>query len=245
VPYDGGGDILIIDTQNLAITGRIDLATPSDGAFQPRPSHLLRMGSEVWVVLQRLTADFSDAADARVVGIDAATDQIAWTLDLPNVANCQGVARSPSGSAVALSCPGIGGGRSAVVLLDATAHPPTEQKRFDVVAALTSKPGSPLSFASETLLVGATQGDSMAGLNDLGYTLDTASGTIAPLFDSGEAFALGDVRCAPGCTDLCFIADGKAKALRVWKIQNGTLVEPSTAPVDPTIGLPPRAIGAL
>src|SRR5262249_16761171 len=38
-PNDGGGDLLIVDPQNFSITGRIDLATPSDGDFEPRPTH--------------------------------------------------------------------------------------------------------------------------------------------------------------------------------------------------------------
>jgi len=49
----------------------------------------------------------------------------------------------------------------------------------------------------------------------------------------------------PGCTDLCFLADGKAANLRKWKVNGSSLDALDAITVDPTIALPPRTIGAF
>jgi hypothetical protein len=255
-PFDAGGDLLIIDPQAKQITGRIELATAPDGAFLPRADHLLLVGQQVWVSLHRFDADFKTAGDARMVGVDPTSDAITWTLDLPGVASCGGVARSPSGKVVALACSGVSSDldsdqnpaptlRSAIVLLDATTRPPSVLQRFDAATKLGAPIGSTIAFASETLLVSVALGDSTAKRTDLAFTIDTSTGTPQMLLDAGAAFALGDVRCAPGCTDLCFMADAQANALDVWKAAGVTLHAEPPVPGDTSIGLPPRAIGAL
>jgi hypothetical protein len=255
-PFDAGGDLLIIDPKANQITGRVELATAPDGAFLPRADHLLLVGQEVWVSLQRFDADFKTAGDARVVGVDPSSDAITWTLDLPGVASCGGVARSPSGKVVALACSGVSGDvdsdqnpsptlRSAIVLLDATAQPPVVLQQFDAATTLGAPIGSSIAFASETLLLSVALGDATAKRTDLAFTIDTSIGTPQMLLDAGAAFALGDVRCASGCTDLCFMADAQANALRVWKADGVTLQAQPSVTGDASIGLPPRAIGAL
>jgi hypothetical protein len=255
-PFDAGGDLLIIDPQSNQITGRVELATTPDGAFLPRADHLLLVGDEVWVSLHRFDADFKAAGDARLLGVDKTTDAVTWSLDLPGVASCGGIARSPSGKLVALACSGVTSDldsaqnpapmlRSAVVLLDATVQPPVVLQQFDAAAKLGAPIGSTVTFASETLLVSVALGDSTAQRSDVAFTLDTSVGTPEMLLDAGAAFALGDVRCAPGCTDLCFLADAQANALHVWKAASVTLSEQPPVPGDTSIGLPPRAIGAL
>jgi hypothetical protein len=246
--FDGGGDLLIIDPQTATITGRVPFA--ADGVFLPRPDRMMRVGDEVWVSLQRFDADFMTAGDARIVGVSTADDSIQWSLDLPGVASCGGLARAPSGHVVAISCTGVLGDpdpkqRSAIVLLDATAHPPVEIQRFNAASQLGAPLGFTLAFASEALLVGVALGDLQAPRNDVAYTLDLASGMARVLADAGAAFKFGDVRCAPGCTDLCFLADAGASALRVWKANGSSLEAQPPVPVDPTIGLPPRALGAF
>ena len=254
--FDAGGDLLIIDQDAGTITGRIDLAQPDDGEFLPRADRVWRVGTEVWVLLQRFDADFKTAGDARLVGIDPETDSVSWTLDVPGVAGCGGVALSPSGKALALACSGVTSDvdaandsaptlRSDLVLLDLAAHPPAITRRFQTAAQLGAPLGSSLSFATETRLVGVALGDVTAKRNDVAFTLDTSVGTPELLLDAGAAFALGDVRCAPGCTDLCFVADAQANELHVWQVSGATLSEQPAVPGDTTIGLPPRTIGAL
>jgi hypothetical protein len=255
-PFDAGGDLLVIDPQANEITGRVELASEPDGAFLPRADHLLLVDDEVWVSLQRLDADFHTAGDARLVGVDPSRDTTTWTLDLPGIASCGGIARSPSGNVVALVCSGVASDsdsagapaptlRSAVVLLDATVRPPVELQRFDAAAQLGAQLGSTIAFASETQLVSVAMGDASTNLNDIAFTLETSEGTAQPLLDAGAAFSLGDVRCAPGCTDLCFLADAQANALHVWHATAEGLSEQAPVQADSNIGLPPRTIGAL
>ena len=247
-PNDGGGDLLIIDPQAGSIIGRVPFA--ADGALLPRPGRMIRVRHEVWVSLERFDADFTAAGDARLVGVSTTDDSIAWTLDLPGVASCGAIAVAPGGRVVALACSGFLGDtepnhRSALVLLDATAHPPVELKRFAAVSQLGAPLGSTLAYASDNTLVGVALGDTQAGRNDIAYALDLGSGMTRVLADAGAAFAFGDVRCAPGCTDLCFLADASAKALRVWKANGASLAAQASVPVDPGVGLPPRALGGF
>ncbi len=247
-PNDGGGDLLVVDPSTARVSGRV--AFPVEGGFLPRPDRMIRVGDEVWVSLERLDADFTMAGDARLVGISTIDDAVAWTLDLPGVASCGGLALAPARDMVAVSCSGLLSQnatteRSAVVLIDATAHPPRELRRLASASALGAPLGSTLSFASQGLLVGVAFGDLAAQRNDVAFTVDLASDVTSPLLDAGAAFALGDVRCSPGCGDLCFLADAHANGLRVWKVDAGKLDARPTMPVDTTIGLPPRAIGAL
>jgi hypothetical protein len=255
-PFDAGGDLLIIDPTANEITGRVELASAADGAFLPRADHLLAVGDQVWISLHRFDADFKTAGDARLIGVDGTSDAVAWTLDLPGVANCGGVARSPSGKVVALSCSGVASDvdseqnpapteRSAIVLLDATVQPPVELQRFDTATTLGAPLGSTIAFASETLLIGVALGDATASRTDQAFTVDTSQGTPTKLLDAGAAFALGDVNCAPGCSALCLLADAQANVIELWKATGATLTAMPAIPGDTSIGLPPRAIGAL
>jgi hypothetical protein len=243
---DGGGDLLVIDPKTPSITGRVPFAVD---AFPPRPGRMVRVGSEAWVSLERFNADFTGAGDARLVGVSTATDAIAWTLDLPGVASCGGIAVAPSGKVVALACGGASSDadptkRSALVLVDATAHPPVELKRFPAAVMLGAPLDSILAYASEGLLVGVAVGDSQAKRNDAFYSLDLASGKAQIVVDGGMPFVLGDVRCAPGCSDLCFLADANAGALRVWKASGTSLTAQASVPVDPAVALP-RYLGGI
>jgi hypothetical protein len=211
---------------------------------------MIRVGDEVWVSLQRYNADFSDAAVARFAGVSTTDDAIAWTLDLNGVASCGGIAASPSGKVIAVSCTGVLGdadpkARSAVLLLDATAHPPVELKRFDTASKLGAPVGPAIAYASAGLIVGVALGDSTVGGNDVAYSLDIESGDVQKLAVAGAAFAFGDMHCAPGCGDVCFLADGKASVLKAWKVKGSVLEPLDSVSVDPSIGLPPRSIGAF
>jgi hypothetical protein len=247
-PNDGGGDLLIINPKDVTVTGRVPFA--SEGPLLPRPDRMILVGNEVWVSLQRYDANFMSAGDARFAGVSTIDDAIAWTLDLAGIASCGGIARSPSGKVIAVSCTGVLSdadpkARSAIVLLDTTVRPPVELKRFDTASKLGAPVGPALAYANAGLLVGVALGDMGAGRNDVAYSLDVESGAVQTLADAGGAFALGDLRCDPGCSDLCFLADGKAANLRKWKATGSSLDALDPITVDPSIGLPPRTIGAF
>src|SRR6185503_14659727 len=79
---DAGSDVLVINPKTGKLLQSIDLTTPDDGDFLPRPSSLLRQGEELWVMLQGLSADFQSARESRIVGISLSDDSISWTLPL-------------------------------------------------------------------------------------------------------------------------------------------------------------------
>jgi hypothetical protein len=248
-PFDEGGDALIVDTKAFSITGRISLATAEDGAYLPRPNRLIQVGSEVWVMLERWDADFKTVASSRIAGIDSSSDAISWSLDLPGADNCGGLARSPSGKRVAVSCSGKlatpdDAGR-ALILIDATTSPPAELRRYPEADVLDSPFAPYLAFASEELLVGVAYGQDGGPRNDSLFTVNVDTGEVKVVLDAGAGFALGDVLCSPGCTDSCLLADANSKTVRVLRTENGRLTEERAVAVDPSIGLPPRYLGAL
>jgi hypothetical protein len=249
-PNDAGGDILIVDPRRPEITGRISLSMPGDGALFPRADRMLRVGNDVWVILQRFDANFKTAGDARIVGVSIDDDAVVWSHDLSGVASCGAVAVSPSGRVVALSCTGVvtdadPSQRSAIVLLDATVRPPVDLATLGAASQLAAPLGASLAYAGESLLFGVVVGDRNAGRSDHAFTLDPTVGKAEVIADAGAAFAFGDVRCLPGCNDLCFLADARAGALRVWKAVGSWLEPLASLPVDRSLGLPPRYIGDL
>jgi hypothetical protein len=255
-PFDDGGDVLILNLEDHSITGNVPLAKPDDGEFLPRASRILLVGEEAWVMQERLDANFVPAGSSRIAGIDTKTDEITWTLDLPNAGNCGGMVLSPSSKSVIVSCSGgfdaAAKGR-ALVLVDATANPPKEIRRFPAATALDIPLAPSIAFASDTLVLGVGYGDNTIPKNDIVYSIDIDSGDVKKITEAGAGGAvLGDILCSPGCTDLCFLADAEVKpagattkgAIRVYD-RTGTELSDKSFAVDPSLGLPPRAIGAL
>jgi hypothetical protein len=249
-PFDGGGDVLVVDRERRAVVGRVDLGAEAGGGFLPRPNRLARAGGEAVVALDRFDAGFGAALDARLVGVDVASDAIAWRLDVAGLANCGGLALSPGRTLLALACSGpfAGGaagqrGRSGLVVLDLSTRPPAERARFDLAARFGAPLAPGLAFASETVLVGTAYGDLEAGRPDVAFALDLASGDALPLAEAA-AFSFGDVWCTPGCGDACFLADADRNALRRWRVDGAALAPEADVRVDTLYGLPPRALGA-
>jgi hypothetical protein len=240
-PFDQGGDLLVIDTHARAITGRIDLASDDDAPMLPRPDRMLVVGDEVWVSLQRLSADYQTGKNARIAGVSAATDQIAWKLDLPGVANCGGPVLAPSGRLAAIACHGVytdpDPSRSAVILIDPAPRPPVVTRRIDVGGAVWPS----IVFVTDTLMLCSIPGSLAAPARaDRAFTLDIASGTVTSLFDAQGAFVLGDVVCAQG---RCYMADAALGVVHAFRIEGAGLSADSDLLPDPSIGLPPRGLG--
>lgn len=248
-PFDGGGDLLVLDIGSKTIRGHVALGSSTDGNFLPRPDRMIPVGDEVWVVLQRANADLSATADSRLVGVDPKTDTVTWKLDLPSAADCSGFARSPSGDRVALACSGAFSdadpkSRSTIILLDATAHPPVEVRRFEAQTDLNAQLGPSIAFARDDLLLGTAYGDGKT-TNDRAFTVDVSTAKVTALLDAGAAFALGDVFCDPGCSDSCWLADARAGAVRHFEVSASALTEKAKITPDPSVGLPPRGLGFL
>lgn len=249
-PFDAGGDVLVIDTASNSITGRIGLATSADATYFARPDRMVRVNTEVWVMLERWDADFRTVASSRITAIETTTDSITWSLDLPGAENCGGFVRSPSGKRIALSCSGnlsppVTTAGRALILIDATVRPPKEIRRYPEAAVLDAPFGPYISFASDELLVGVAYGEDGGPRRDALFTLNVDTAEVRTVADAGASFTLGDVFCSPGCTDLCLVTDAASKTLRAFHIDADTLTDVRSIAVDPSIGLSPRYLGAL
>lgn len=251
-PFDQGGDLLVIDTKAPKIVGRIALPE-DDPKLLPRPAGIARVGDDVVVTLQRFSLGFDEMGAGRFVGVSPRSDEVVWTVDIPGFTNCGRVAVSPSKERLAIACSGKvdpttwewNVDESGVVVFDATTSPPRELRRFGLGKALGAGLQREVAFATETQLLGtAYGGNDMEG--DVAFSLDLTSGVHRVLAEASEPYAFGGVHCAPGCSDVCLLADAELSRLRRWRIdERGALEELDALTLEDTIGLPPRTIGAL
>jgi hypothetical protein len=248
--YDTGGDLLIVDTSNYSIAGHI--AMPEENpALLPCPSGMNWIGSEVVVTLQRFSSDFTQIGDGRFVGVSPATNAIDWTVNITGLQDCGRVYISPSGKTAAIACAGqpdattnsFDPSGSDIVLYDITQMPPVQTKRLGLGASLQVGIQPQLAFASETSILALTYGDDTAG--DTVFAVDTGTAVVTHLGSESMADAYAAPFCSPGCSDVCFLADAQANAIVRWSFANGTFTPMANAPVDTTVGLPPRDIGGL
>jgi hypothetical protein len=255
--YDEGGDLLILNTSNYSITGRI--AMPEENtALEPCPAGMNWIGSDVVVTLQRFSSDFSMVGDGRFVGVSPATNSIAWTVNITGLQDCGRVYVSPSGKVGAIACSGQPDSSgnydptgSDIVLYDLTQSPPVETKRLGLGASLTKSIQQQLSFASETTILALTYGNAGAPTSgdtaiavDIG-TADSGAATVTQLAAETTADVYAGPFCSPGCSEYCILADSNANAILRWQFANGTFTAASNATVDTTVGLPPIDIGGL
>ncbi len=243
-PFDGGGDVLVLDRLAPTITGRIDLA-PESGGVPPRPETMTRLASGLVVVpLGRLSQDVQRGEDARLVGLDPTTDSVAFRVDVPGVSNCIGAALSPARRSFALACTGVVAddanrmGRSGVVIFDVAGAVPREVSRYK----LDAPPSASLAFVDEDRVVVGTFGDLTKGRPDLLYALDVRSGAVAKIASSG-AFSLGSVVCGEACARTCVVANASEHALSVFETR--ALAPAPSIGVARSTRLPPRIVGLM
>lgn len=248
-PMDAGDDVVVLDTSTFSMTARIDMEAYGEG-FLARPDRMLRLGSSVLLLLGRTDAGYKNAGDGRLVGLDPATDAPTFAVDLPGVANCGGFDVSPAKRALGVSCTGLfadGAGqlaRSDVVVLDATATPPTVQRRYGVATALSAPLAPALAFDGETRLLGVAYGELAASRGDVLFALDLPSGEVRKLATSSRPFTFGDVRCS-ACTGACLFADAERGTVRRFQWNGLTYAELPEIRIDAAGGLPPRSLGGL
>ncbi|MCL2779151.1 MAG: hypothetical protein FWD73_14225 [Polyangiaceae bacterium] len=252
--FDRGGDLLVIDpgasSGSPRVLGRVDLSMPDDGLFLPRPDRMARLGNQVIVILQRFNANFSEVGPARLVGVDIADDTVAWNIELPGLANCSGVAMSPTQSALALACtgpwnmpanmPAGAATQSGIAILDLTVSPPVEISRFDIESSFGTPPAPSLAFASADLVVGTTYGNFDTGQTDRMFAINVATRELTELLHAQNAFVYGDVRC---CDSRCFFADAESIGLRRWDVTGTALTEQPLVLLHSATNLPPRYLG--
>jgi len=250
--FDQGGDLLILDTTKPAIVGRIAMPEDDPG-LQPCPDAMTWLGGEVVVSLGRWAPDFSRTGDGRLVAVSPATGAVNWKLDVPGLQACGRLALSPSGKLAAVACSSkldmsthqYDPKGSDIVVYDATVTPPKELRRLGVGKKLDSGLQPTIAFATEDAIFALTYGGN-ATPNDAAYAISATTGEVTPLAQSEKAYAFGGMHCAPGCGDVCLLADAQRNKLRRWQIStDGRFDALDDVDLDHVVGLPPRTIGGL
>lgn len=250
-PFDEGGDLLVIDTSQYTITGRI--AMPEDNpALQPCPDGMNWLGGDVVVTLGRWSSDFTQVGDGRFVGVSPTTQAIDWTVNVTGLQSCGRLYLSPSGRTGAIACSSMENmtnnsfdtADSDIVLYDATQIPPAETKRFGLGTSLNAAIQPEIAFVGEDVILAMTYGGN-ATVGDTAFTVDATTGNVTMVAEESTPFVYGGVRCSPGCGDVCLLGDMRLSTLLRWQVEDGGLTPLSSVNPDPTVGLPPVDTGGL
>lgn len=254
-PFDGGSDVLVIDPAAPAIVGRIDLQqalAADEQDLVPSPSRVVVDGDRAVVLLAVLERNFTPRADSRLAVIDTATDTVVAVHPIPGLRNCNALALAPGGGRVAVGCTGVipidgaapldGGGVAVVDLADGAIVARVDDD------ALGGPPGYNLAFASDEALLVPTFGwkdpeDPEAGEDDTLHLVPTDGSAVVEVLH-GDAFQLGEVRCAPGC-GVCLVAGGDRGVLHRLTVDGATATVAGEVTIDDGIGLFPRYVGEL
>jgi hypothetical protein len=254
-PFDAGSDVLLVDTQGPKILASISL--PSVEGLPPRPAGMTRVGDTTVVVLQRLAEDFKTQGDSMLVGVRDAS--VAWQLTLKGLKGCGRPAVAPSGRVLVLSCEGqigadgsvLDASQAAVVTLDVTSLPPKEVARYPISDRLGDPPQDAVAFASESIVFGKTQTALGGDHDNQVFSLDLRTGGVTSLLRAGKdahgqakGIVYGGLRCAPGCGDVCLMADADLGVLQRWHVEGDTVAPLAAVTVEAKVGLPPQGLGA-
>lgn len=257
VPFDQGGDILIVDPSVPRIVSSISL--PRESSFPPAPVSLTLRGKTAIVVLQRYdSATFKLGADSELLGLNTESDVISWHITLSGKKACGRAELSPSGKLLAISCTGeinsdgalVNPTESGVLVFDAVTEPPTLKKTIPVHQELGFSSQGNASFASEDTLLGTTQTLWMgAGNNQLfALNLETEKATVLatarPDKDGKGKGVVYAVKCLPGCGDRCLLADKDLGQIRRFDIK-ASFAEGAPVTIGSGSGLPPVGLGAF
>lgn len=251
--HDDGNDLLIIDPSVPAITGSIDL-TPYDlsvngTAVRARPDHARLVNGTLFVTLNELSDDFETAVGhGRVLAIDTATDQVTATIDIPELADCQGLTYVEATHTLVVTCTGNYLAddplqTSGIAYIDVTASPPVEVGHQMAAAFGGHSLGAYTGIADDGALgFGITPGDFMTVQDQL-WSFDVAGGQATELSDATESFVYNALLVDPGHNRL-YLTDATSTMprLQVYDYSSGTATHQTAIETDPAHHLSPTAI---
>jgi hypothetical protein len=253
--YDRGGDVLLLDSQRPKILGSIEL--PRSEGLPPRPSSMTRVGDLVLVALDRISSDFASTGEGELAGISLDTHAVEFVLRLPGLKACGRPALSPSGEHLAVACSGaltrtgsvVDPSESALVLLDATSRPPSELRRWSAATLAGGPLQSGVVFGREDLLLLKTQSELDGPNNNRWLTLNLANDQVQTLLEAradskgkGQGIVYGGMSCAPGCSDVCLLADADRGVLQRARVTSDSVELLAPIRVETRVGLPPRDV---
>ncbi len=248
-PFDGGDDLVVVDLEAGAVTGRIPLGGSADPGFQARPERMVLAGDRVWVVLGHLTEDFDAAGPGRLVAVDPEEDAVAAVLDLPEVENCAGLLHDPARETLYVSCTGLFSAGpadqlagSGIVVVDLEASPPAPTLLRRAADGLGRPFGFDLAIADGRWLLAVRFGDLVAGTPDRLVALDLdEGGAERVIHEAGSAYGLGGVLADDsGGIVLVGEADPEAPRILRYRVDRGAFTPDGVIISHPKSGLPPR-----
>ncbi|MET0791335.1 MAG: hypothetical protein ABW061_07410 [Polyangiaceae bacterium] len=259
--WDGGGDVLIVDPSQTAITGRIDLAPAMAGEaaqFSAHPARLVQVAGRVFALLASYADDYSSGTSSRLVELDPNTDRIVSTLVFAGLRGCDALAVSPDETEIAVACTGddlrdavAKVDHSGLALVDLSTTP-SEKRRFAASTWSNDPVSFSLDYPAPGVLLFGTLGhfdeSGAVGAQDTLWRLETESGlSQAVLRSEHTPFTLGAIRCAAAC-GVCFAADAERAGGSVLRFEvdtQGELGTPSAIVAETRVGLPPRYLSAF
>jgi hypothetical protein len=250
---DDGNDILIIDPSVPAITGRIDLsssAIPVTGAMiKARPDRARLIDGKLFVALNEISDDFGTLAHGRVIAIDAATDQLTATIDIPELANCADMSYVEASKTLVVLCTGDYTAAdptqtSGIAYIDVTASPLVEARHQTAAAFGGRTLGAYSGIANDGALgFGVTPGVFGGTPHDQLWSFSVATAQATPITTAGDSFVYGTVLVDPGHQRV-YLADAFADMPRVqiYDYSSGTAAHQTSVTTDAAHQLPPREI---
>lgn len=260
LPFDQGGDLLVLDVKQRQILSRTDLrpATPKASAnLMPHPERLLRAGSRIFVVVSLYSPDYRQTGASYLVSLDAESLDFIASLELTDVAGCAGLSLAPDGTELAVVCSGgwgsAAGARpetSGVVGIDITSTP---TERWKLLATSLS-PALPFGFSVAhasndhvvTVALGHHADANQSAESDRFVSYDVKTKRTEVLYrQAGTPFVLGDVRCLSNC-GRCALANANGRGrLMLFQDTDAGLLPLDEIPSDANVGLPPRWLGTF
>jgi hypothetical protein len=253
--FDRGGDLLVVDFSERVILGSIEM--PMQGDLPPRPGGLLRLGTEVIVSLDPIALDFETTGTAVLVGVSVDEEEVVWEATLDGVKSCGRPELSPNGQLLALGCSGeldpAGNvatvDESGLLLFDAQRSPPREVARFSADEIAGQPLQGDVQFASERVVMLKTQTPLDGDVRNrwLAFDLDSEEPREilqagAGASERGDGLVFGSMVCAPGCSEICLLADADQGVLRRVSVEGGAIELLDPLRVEDRVGLPPRGL---
>lgn len=251
VPFDEGGDLLLVDPAVPRIVSRVELRSAlSDipAPLVPNPDRGLLVDDTVYVVVATYSPDYKSSGSSFLVAIDPRLHTVTRSLRLDGLHGCAGLAVRPDRRELAVACSGkwhspqgATVAESGLVGIDIS----DGMKKVWQLPASRLSPAQPFAFtvayASPTQLVAATFGSLITNSPDRLVAYRPADDTVTILEESSKAFSLGDIRCMAPCSR-CVVADASRGGLGFWDF-TGTKPKGAFVSLNDGIGLPPRWIG--
>lgn len=257
-PFDSGGDLLVIDTQTRAILRNVELAR--EGELPPRPGGMTLVGDTAVVSLGRMSLDFKTTGDAAFAGIDVESETERYRVELPGLKNCGTLALAPSGTWAASACSGgidrtgklENQAESGLVLFEVEGGLIREIRRFSAESIAGEPIQSSVEFANDSTLLLKTQTVYGGPTNNRLLAYEWELGVVTALSEArpdsegaGKGVTFGGMLCAPGCGDVCLIADADRGELQRFSFAGGLLRALTPSRVEQLVGLPPRQVAGL